>query len=59
MSSDQTFAIVGVPLAEAKAAETLCRAGFDGRVLRLGAGIESKLAVLWVAAAAGEGRRDG
>jgi 3-phenylpropionate/trans-cinnamate dioxygenase ferredoxin reductase component len=37
MSSDQTFAIVGASLAGARAAETLRQAGFDGRVLLLGA----------------------
>ena len=37
MSSTQTFAIVGASLAGAKAAETLREAGFDGRVLLLGA----------------------
>lgn len=37
MSSNQTFAIVGASLAGAKAAETLRQAGFDGRVLLLGA----------------------
>ncbi len=56
MSSNQTFAIVGASLAAAKAAETLRQAGFDGRVLLLGAErerTESKLAVLPRAAAAG------
>ena len=53
MTSNQTFAIVGASLAGAKATETLHQAGFDGRVLRLGAGIELKLAVLPVTAAAG------
>jgi 3-phenylpropionate/trans-cinnamate dioxygenase ferredoxin reductase subunit len=37
MSSNQTFAIVGASLTGAKAAETLRQAGFDGRVLLLGA----------------------
>ena len=37
MSRNQTFAIVGAGLAGARAAETLRQAGFDGRVLLLGA----------------------
>ena len=37
MSSTQRFAIVGASLAGAKAAEALRQAGFDGRVLLLGA----------------------
>ncbi|MGH3811395.1 MAG: hypothetical protein ACRDUV_02920 [Pseudonocardiaceae bacterium] len=55
MSSNQTFA-VGASLPGARAAETLRRTGFDGRVLLFGAErerIEPKLAVLHRTAAAG------
>src|SRR6185503_1657124 len=37
MTNDQTFVIVGASLAGAKAAETLRREGFDGRVVLVGA----------------------
>ena len=37
MTAEQTFVIVGASLAGAKAAETLCAEGFDGRLLLIGA----------------------